>query len=207
MDLGGKRTNRRGSFVAPTAGVSSWLVVNISPETSPDILADITALPLANDSADTVLMCETLEHISTPQLALSEAYRVLKPGGLIIGSCPFLFPVHGDPFDFNRWTADGLRAALTKTSFEKITVHGMGAGLGSISMLVELGMEHSLTSPRSCKISIVHRALLHLNRLLARLVAFIELVMVVDGVFDPSNKFTTGYLFLASKPADLGHST
>ncbi len=208
VDLGGKRAKRRGSFVAPTDGVSSWKVVNISADASPDILADITDLPLANDCADVVLLCETLEHIDTPYKALTEAFRILKPGGMLIGSCPFLFPVHGDPFDFNRWTADGLSFALRKTAFDKIKLHGMGASLGSIAMLVELSTEHWIVaSASSGNVSLIRRLVLRLNRLLTRFAAYVELLLLAEGVFDPGNKFTTGYLFIASKPAVPGQST
>lgn len=48
------------------------------------ICASATQLPLPNDSVDFVLFRFTLQHISNLNLALEEAYRILKPSGKII---------------------------------------------------------------------------------------------------------------------------
>lgn len=47
-------------------------------------VADAQALPLENNSFDLIVSCECLEHVPTPQLALNEMYRVLKPSGKLI---------------------------------------------------------------------------------------------------------------------------
>ena len=45
-------------------------------------------LPFKNNYFDVVTLSECLEHFYDDRLVLSEALRVLKPGGLIIGSVP-----------------------------------------------------------------------------------------------------------------------
>lgn len=45
-------------------------------------------LPFANAYFDTVIMSEVLEHVQDEVVALSEAYRVLRPGGTLILSTP-----------------------------------------------------------------------------------------------------------------------
>ena len=53
---------------------------------------DATRLPqLADASIDLVVSFETLEHLPNPDLLLREFARVLKPGGLFIGSVPNLW--------------------------------------------------------------------------------------------------------------------
>lgn len=42
-----------------------------------------TSLPLANDSADVVLMSELLEHVPNWEACVDEALRVLRPGGVV----------------------------------------------------------------------------------------------------------------------------
>ena len=45
-------------------------------------------LPLKNNSADVVTMLAVLEHLKYPEVALSEASRILKKGGLLLLTVP-----------------------------------------------------------------------------------------------------------------------
>jgi len=45
-------------------------------------------LPFENDLFDTVVIAEVLEHLRFPEIVLTEAKRVLVPGGAIVGSVP-----------------------------------------------------------------------------------------------------------------------
>ncbi|MGC1498074.1 MAG: class I SAM-dependent methyltransferase [Sulfitobacter sp.] len=45
--------------------------------------ANVLSLPYDDQSFDVVMAAHILEHLSDPQLALSEMFRVLKPGGMI----------------------------------------------------------------------------------------------------------------------------
>jgi ubiquinone/menaquinone biosynthesis C-methylase UbiE len=62
------------------------------------------ALPFANHSFDVVLATEVLEHIPRPELAVAEMVRVLRPGGSVLITTPFIYPVHEAPYDFWRFT-------------------------------------------------------------------------------------------------------
>jgi ubiquinone/menaquinone biosynthesis C-methylase UbiE len=46
------------------------------------------AAPFRSASADVLLCCETLEHLERPEVALAEAFRILKPGGRALLSVP-----------------------------------------------------------------------------------------------------------------------
>lgn len=54
----------------------------------PVVLGDIEAMPFEDQSFATVVCTEVLEHVPYPGTALQEMHRVLKPGGLLIGSVP-----------------------------------------------------------------------------------------------------------------------
>lgn len=56
---------------------------------------DIQALSFANEMFDTVISCETIEHVPNPLKALEEIHRVLKPGGTFILTCPNYFNLFG----------------------------------------------------------------------------------------------------------------
>lgn len=68
---------------------------------------DILKLPFPDASFDKVLMSEVLEHISDDRVALSEIYRVLKPGGILALSVPHArYPFWWDPIN-HLWIALG----------------------------------------------------------------------------------------------------
>jgi ubiquinone/menaquinone biosynthesis C-methylase UbiE len=52
------------------------------------ILASATDIPLGDQSVDTVISLETLEHLKDPLSAILEFKRILTPNGLLVGSVP-----------------------------------------------------------------------------------------------------------------------
>jgi SAM-dependent methyltransferase len=135
VDLGGKRDYKRGRFRPPEDGVARWVHLNLDVETRPDICADIRHVPLRSNSADCVICTEVLEHLPDPKTCVDEARRVLRDGGVLIASVPFVFPIHGDPQDYWRFTPEGIRELCR--DFSEVVVRKMGGAAGTIFMLVE----------------------------------------------------------------------
>ena len=52
------------------------------------ILGDIEKLPFKDNSFSTVICTEVLEHLPKPQIAIKEILRVLKTGGVLVGTVP-----------------------------------------------------------------------------------------------------------------------
>jgi SAM-dependent methyltransferase len=103
---GGERV---GSMEERVPG-TRWLVSDVDLSYGPGIVADATALPLADGRFDAVVAEMVLEHVVDPFRAAAEMQRVCKQGGLIVVTVPFCFPWHGIPLDFYRCTPSGLRA-------------------------------------------------------------------------------------------------
>lgn len=80
----------------------------------PSVFGDGQRLPFADETFDTVALLDVLEHIPRPDLAFAEAVRVTKPGGTILYQTPFLYPLHDLPYDFQRWSAYGIRQFATR---------------------------------------------------------------------------------------------
>lgn len=89
-------------------------VINIDffPFTNVDIVADITDLPIVDQSIDAVICEFVLEHLPNPERVIDEIKRVLRPGGVIYVSVPFVASFHSSPNDFFRWSKQGLRILL-----------------------------------------------------------------------------------------------
>ena len=92
--------------------------VDIYPYVGVRVLCDFrAALPFRSSSADAVIMANLLEHIADPAALLAECYRVLKPGGLVIGTVPFLMAIHQRPYDYYRYTGAALAHLLALQGF------------------------------------------------------------------------------------------
>jgi SAM-dependent methyltransferase len=74
-----------------------------------DVVADACDLPFEDNTFDTILSVEVLEHVATPQKMVDEMYRVLKPGGTVLLSTPFVVRIHRTPNDYWRLTPDSLQ--------------------------------------------------------------------------------------------------
>jgi len=106
----------------------------------PDAYASVVALPLADASVDAVACFEVLEHVDAPALAIAEAARVLRSGGLYVVSMPFLYPLHDRPRDFRRYTPFGLEQALLAAGFEVVAVRPMLRALEVTGLLAALAI-------------------------------------------------------------------
>jgi 2-polyprenyl-3-methyl-5-hydroxy-6-metoxy-1,4-benzoquinol methylase len=80
----------------------------------PDVFADASHMPIANNSIDVVLMFEVLEHVKSPADVCAEIARVLRHQGKLYLSVPFLYPIHDAPHDYQRFTIHGLRYLLSQ---------------------------------------------------------------------------------------------
>ena len=76
-------------FDVVSSDVSPSAVAVLESRVHGDVLqADLTDLPLPDDAFDGVVAGEVLEHIEAEGQALSEAARVLRPGGILVLSVP-----------------------------------------------------------------------------------------------------------------------
>src|SRR6476660_4442754 len=104
------------------------------------IIGDAQALGIGNETFDVVLCTEVLEHLPEPQRAIDEIFRVLVPGGQLLLTTRFLFPIHDAPHDYFRFTKYGLRHLLRR--FEILELQEETDAVGTLAVLLQrLGMQ------------------------------------------------------------------
>lgn len=100
-----------------------------------DMYYDGINIPTQSDRFDLVLCTQVLEHVVDPDALVKEFNRVLKPGGTLVITVPFMWGEHEIPFDFRRYSSYGIKGLLTKSGFTIVTFQRVGAGLEAIQTL------------------------------------------------------------------------
>lgn len=137
LDIGGRD---RGIFRSPKESVEKWITADIEKERHPDMLLDVcNMIGVKSESIDTINALELFEHVSEPEIGLRECARVLKKGGLLLISMPFLYPLHADPNDFQRWTREKWERSLADTGFETERIEAMGGFFTVFSEMIRYG--------------------------------------------------------------------
>ena len=179
--------------------VQKYLGLEYSPDSGyrgnrADFCGDAGYLPLADASVDTILCTEVMEHLPDPERAVAEFARVLRPGGTVITTAPFFYPIH-DAYDFFRYTPDGLKTMMERHGLTVETVKPLsGSGVTLAVMFnmywYEIGF---IWTKWLYPIGLVLRPLLLL---------FCFLVNVLGGIFEvllPSTHMSFNHLTIAHK--------
>ncbi len=82
-----------------------------------DMIYDGKKIPFPDGEFDYVFSTEVMEHVPEPKDFLKEIHRVLKPGGVLILTVPFMVPLHEEPYDFYRYTKHALKYLVEATGF------------------------------------------------------------------------------------------
>lgn len=134
---------------------SKYLRLDLEKESNPDICADLHDVDWDANYFDTIIATEVLEHLYAPQKAVDEIHRLLKPGGICIASTRFIFPYHGGPHDYYRFTWDSLNYIFS--NFSEVEVIAHGNRFQAIWQLMNYGKEKyilNIFSPLIAKINV-----------------------------------------------------
>lgn len=101
-----------------------------------DDLYDGTNFPYADHCFDSALCNQVLEHVFNPNEFLSEINRVLRPGGKLLLTVPFVWDEHEQPYDYARYSSFGLKALLEKNGFKIIRHKKLAADATVLFQLV-----------------------------------------------------------------------
>lgn len=114
-----------------------------------DLRWDGKKIPLPDASIDCAMATEVLEHCPDPILVLREVRRVLKPGGLIFFTVPFIWPIHDAPHDYYRYTPFVLERLLKDADLEDIKLRALGGWNASLAQMIGLWLKRAPMSEQS----------------------------------------------------------
>lgn len=97
------------------------------------------SFPIKDNQFDTILVTDVLEHISNPDNAWKEMTRILKPGGRIILSVPFMHLIHEEPYDFYRFTEFRLKLFCEENNLKILKLYAYG---GSLELFFDFTSKH-----------------------------------------------------------------
>ncbi|WP_158946212.1 class I SAM-dependent methyltransferase [Pseudodesulfovibrio cashew] len=181
-------------FLLPS--VTDYVGMDVVPGPFVDYLVKTgERFPFLDESLDAVLCTQVLEHVEDEVFFLDEIARVLKPGGRLVISIPFIYQVHGAPHDYRRLSEFGLRRLLPGYTVERVNHQG---GIGTSLATLSLGWLHTqldATTPTSLVKMLITPLLLPLQ-------AVVNLLGVLLDCCDSTRAFYGNLLAVAVKNSD-----
>jgi SAM-dependent methyltransferase len=137
LDVGAGTAPYRTLFDQCDYETHDWSETQYSLEGGPDHVGDLSrGLDVASGSFDALLCTEVLEHVQNPAAAAMELRRLLRPGGSLAVTVPFVFPLHEEPHDCQRFTNHGLRNLLTEAGFRVRSVQPLGGWFSTFCLVL-----------------------------------------------------------------------
>jgi len=140
LDVGAGYAPYRPLVLAPPSRVTRYIALDLSDNIyqPPDLKWDGSRIPLRTGAVDCALATEVFEHVPEPENMMRECLRVLKPGGLLFFTVPFLWPLHTVPYDEYRYTPFALGRHLQAAGFCEVRVSALGGWDASLAQMVGL---------------------------------------------------------------------
>lgn len=119
----------------PTRPHPCLINLNIGPFPNVEVVADAHRLPYADNAVDAIYCEAVLEHLHDPLLAVREMLRVLKPGGRLFASTPFMQAYHGYPHHYQNFSLTGHCHLFNTAGFEILS---SGVSVGPVFTMISL---------------------------------------------------------------------
>ncbi len=168
------------------------ITLDINEKNNPDIVASIDKIPLENEFVDSIICTQVIGDVVDFKKAIKEFKRVLKPEGIIMLSESFMNEIHGEPYDYWRFTKYGLERLFKEQNFEIVKLEQLG---GFFSVIAQFKIRY-----------LIDRFDLYESRILNLLFApFLKIYgkfMLSLDKLDKSktnNKYAIGWLIIAKK--------
>ena len=182
-----------------------WNILDRAKE-SVEVFGDGNLLPFATGSCDTVLCTEVLEHLPRPDTCLAEMARVLKPGGRLLLTVPFMQPLHELPSDYYRFTPSSLEHLVRASALEPEKIEPRGNFASALGAMLSQFLLRALgaTKRQSDGSVILSR---WRSTLLLPFLAVIQIAFHLASKISHDTTVCQGYWVVARKPEVPAAST
>jgi 2-polyprenyl-3-methyl-5-hydroxy-6-metoxy-1,4-benzoquinol methylase len=177
------------------------LSLDIVPYAEVDLVCDLgQTIPFNEGTFDAVVLMNVLEHVYENRRLVQNIAKILKPGGKLILTVPFLLKVHQAPFDFSRYTpyyldnlAHDSGLVVTNLSGYYDTLYLLNESLGNL-------WQYSLNSELAFRRTYAKTLVFVIQRLI-NLLGKVSEKGAIRLVKDEKNPAPVGYLVVMEKKA------
>jgi SAM-dependent methyltransferase len=165
LDVGCGRSPYKPILLSPGSAVTTYIgmdLENNSYVVDPDLKWNGQTIPLEDNSVQSAIATEVLEHCADPTRLLREVNRVMSPGGFIFVTVPFLWPLHDNPYDEYRYTPFSLERHFRDGGFQEIRLTALGGWDAALATM--LGLWVRRRSMGSLRRRVLQRLLLPVYR-------------------------------------------
>lgn len=174
--------------------VARYIGLDIFPGEQVDVVVEPNQKwPFEDNTFDLVLCTQVLEHAEHLEHTLAEIARVVRPGGTLIASFPFIYNEHGEPNDYRRFSAYGAQQMFAQWEIQTVERQG---GIGTTLTTLFLNW-------CDAQLSVSDYTRLLKGLLLPLWVPFsffANLLGLLLDRIDTTNKFYSNVLIVARKP-------
>jgi SAM-dependent methyltransferase len=151
LDVGCGHKPYKSLLLSPSSQALRYIGLDLPANLygSPGLEWDGRTIPLADATVESVLLTEVLEHCPQRDEVLKEIARVMKPGGFVFVTVPFIWPIHTVPHDEYRYTPFALRRLLDAAGFPNAKIEATGGRHAVLALTLGLWVRRRpLTSRR-----------------------------------------------------------
>lgn len=158
-----------------------------------DFVCSLDKIHKRDNTYDSILCTEVLEHVENPQLVVNELHRILKNKGKLFITVPQGWMLHQEPYNFFYFTKYGLKSLLKKAGFRKITITSMG---GYFKFLADTLRFNSIAEQWKEK-KLIYYPISFIDLILFK--TFISFILFHLDFIDKRQKWSMGYTVEAVK--------
>lgn len=152
LDIGCGKMPYKSLLLRPPSKVTEYIGLDLEhnplyTEVQPDLTWNGEAIPLPDNSVDCAIATEFFEHCPSTEKAMEEIVRILKPGGILFFTVPFLWPLHDVPYDQYRYTPFSLERHLRNAGFTQMEIKALGGWDASMAQMIGLWVSRRPLSP------------------------------------------------------------